>query len=82
LVGVVNVQVQPAAAEDFRENITWGRYALTGRATYTNSEGFPHRFISRLREAPATQPGALLFALDMLPAGLQISFSTFFVGLS
>ena len=49
LVGVVDVQVQPTTAEDFRENVTRGGYALTGGAPYTNSEGLPHRFISRLR---------------------------------
>ncbi len=67
LVGVVDVQVQPTAAEDFRENVTRGGNALTGGAPNTNSEGLPHRFISRLREAPATQLCALPSALDMLP---------------
>ncbi len=42
LVGVVDVQVQPTAAEDFRENVARGGNALTGGAPYTNSEGLPH----------------------------------------
>jgi len=47
LVGVVDVQVQAATAEDFGENVAWRGNALTGRASYTNSEGLPHRFISQ-----------------------------------
>jgi hypothetical protein len=66
LVGVVDVQVQPTPAEDFRENVTRGGNALTGGAADTDSEGLLHRFISRLREAPAMGFCALPSALDML----------------
>src|ERR1700677_4990938 len=44
LVGVVDVQMESATAEDFRENITWGGNALSGGAPYSYSEGLPHRF--------------------------------------
>ncbi len=56
LVGVVDVQVQPTTAEDFGENVTRGSNALTGRAPYTNSEGLPHRFFSRLRGSLPDKP--------------------------
>jgi hypothetical protein len=36
--------MEPATAEDFRENITRGGNALSGGAPYSNSEGLPHRF--------------------------------------
>jgi hypothetical protein len=36
--------MEPATAEDFRENITGGGNALSGGAPYSNSEGLPHRF--------------------------------------
>ena len=57
LVGVVDVEVQPTAAEDFCEDITRGGYALTSGAPDTDSEGLPHRFISRLRGAAGHSSG-------------------------
>jgi hypothetical protein len=51
LVGVVDVQMQPTAAEDFCEDITRGSYALTSGAPDSYGEGLPHRFISRLTGA-------------------------------
>ena len=66
LIGVVDVQVQSTAAENLREDVAGGSNALTSGAANTDSEGLPHRFISRLREAPAQKLCALPSALDML----------------
>ena len=43
LIGVVNVQMQPAAAEDLRKNVAGRSYTLTGGSSDTHTEGLPHR---------------------------------------
>jgi hypothetical protein len=68
LIGVVDVQVQPATAEDFCENITRGGDTLTGGATDTNSEGLPHRF--HLQGGPAKSLFVSL-CVRQAPAGVR-----------
>jgi hypothetical protein len=42
LVGVVGIQMQPASAKDFRENVAWGSYTLTSGASDPYSERLTH----------------------------------------
>src|SRR5262249_39730826 len=42
LIGVVGVQVEAAATEDFREHVSWCSHTLTGSSPYTNGEGLLH----------------------------------------
>src|SRR6185437_2155350 len=42
LVGVVGIQMQPTSAKDFRENVAWRSYALTGGASDSHSERLTH----------------------------------------
>ncbi len=48
LIRVVDVQVQPAAAEDLGKNITGGGHTLTGSTSDTHTEGLPHGRLSKL----------------------------------
>ena len=47
LIGVVRVQMQPAAAENLRKNIAGRGHTLTGGASDTHSEGLPHTHLPK-----------------------------------